>query len=197
MEEKEEETRGPVGPVRQPFEVHGSKFGHHPRRDSGQTSAMSITHTMLFLGVSEDPLDGDLPQCVDLLPARRLPKLLGKIQVLLPDMGRQEMLPSRIGAAPLPAGTGLLRRTAVGAPAVFVRGRMAEDLPLETDETVSTFIVSEILGAICILPPFSFCHLCPFLYIFLVGCGAGTAESLCFARQDPSRSFVRLTVVQE
>ena len=85
-----EESRGRQTrfPICQLFEVHGSKFKPHPFRDLGQTSIKGIAHTVFFLGIGKDALNGFLAFCVKLLIFWGISGIVGQFLIILPDVAQ-------------------------------------------------------------------------------------------------------------
>ena len=81
--------RQPPGfPPGQLFEIHSSKFEPHPVRDLSQTTVKGITHSVFFLGVSKDPLNGLFTPHVQFLVLGRVSGIIGQFFIVLPDMRR-------------------------------------------------------------------------------------------------------------
>ena len=142
--EQDSRKRGVVPtPICQLFQIHGSIFEPDPSRDCGQASVMCMSHRVFLLS-----------HRVDRFPSLRLSKLLHNIQVLLPDMCGQRLLPLLIGAAFCPAwavpASG--RGTSVYAFSVSVRGRMPQAFPSGADIGV----VYRVIGIVPrLISPFS------------------------------------------
>ena len=88
-EEKSEEmlkTRSIPTPHCQLFQIHGSIFKPHPVCDSGQTSMMRISHSVLLFCIGKYALYCFFSHGIYLFATFRLPKLLNQIEILLPYM---------------------------------------------------------------------------------------------------------------
>ena len=80
-------------PLGQFFQIHGSKFEPDPSSDCGQASVMCITHRVFLFRICKDTFDGLFPLGVDRLAQVGLSDALYDIQVSLPDVGREYLLP--------------------------------------------------------------------------------------------------------
>jgi len=80
-------------PFCQLFQTHGNIFKPHPTCDLGQTSMMRLTHRVFFFCVGKDTLDRSFAHGVDFFPSICSPKLLYKVQILLPDVGVRSVWP--------------------------------------------------------------------------------------------------------
>jgi hypothetical protein len=76
--------------------------------------------------VSENPFNSFFSHRIDLLSTLRFSQLFHKIQIFLPDVRGQQLLPLLIGSAQSLAGTVLavFRGAAVGSLSILVRSRM-------------------------------------------------------------------------
>lgn len=94
-----------------------------PVGNFGQASVMSITHSVVFFGDTKHHLDGMLAFGIQFLDVRCLSYGFYCIQIPLPDMPGQNLLPLFIGSAFLTVGTAfavLFADTAVGLFSIFV-----------------------------------------------------------------------------
>ena len=68
------------------FQIHGSKFKLHPVSYLGQASESRISHSVLLLGIGENPFNGFLPGLVHPLADRRTPGILCHLHIVAPDV---------------------------------------------------------------------------------------------------------------
>ena len=106
------------------FQIHGSKLKLDPSGDCGQASVVRITHCVLFFCVSKHSLNGLLAHRVNAFRIFCFSDTLYSIQIGLPDVSRQELLPFLICSTfrfvrAVPA---ILWRAAVTALSVLVGG---------------------------------------------------------------------------
>ena len=83
---KPEETGVFPTPICQLFQIHGSIFQPDPSCNRSQTSVVRITHRVFFFRIGKDPFNRFLSERIQVFALFRLPDLLGKLQVFLPDM---------------------------------------------------------------------------------------------------------------
>ena len=140
-------------PVRQLFQIYGSIFKPDPSCDCGQTSVVCITHGVFLLGVREYTLNALLALSVELFGVFVLSDFLRQIQILLPDVGGQQLLALLICSAHGLAWTipAILRGASVGPFAVLVRGGMAKTLPLWTNIFILHSVIGIVPGLVSIL----------------------------------------------
>ena len=155
-----------AAPKSQLFEIHGSKLKPHPMSDSGQTSVMSVTHAMFFLGVGKDPFNGLFAHRVNILASLCFPQLFHQVKVFLPDMGGEDTLALFVGSANLPAGTMLayLWSTAVSLFSIPAGGSVPELLAPGALKPVTLRVISKLPGMKFI---FAVRATCSFWYFFL------------------------------
>ena len=106
------------------FQIYGSKLKLDPSGDCGQASVVRITHCVLFFCVSKHSLNGLLAHRVNAFRIFCFSDTLYSIQIGLPDVSRQELLPFLICSTfrfvrAVPA---ILWRAAVTALSVLVGG---------------------------------------------------------------------------
>ena len=135
-------------PPGQLFEVHGSKLQPHPFGDLGQTSIKCITHTMLFLGVGKDPLNGFFAFGVKVPILGGIPGVVSQLLIIFPDMAQDGFHAVFGTGAQLPCGAlGTdLQVAAIFQVSVPVGGTVGQGLVVRADHAVIVFIIN-------ILPP--------------------------------------------
>ena len=102
-------------PICRLFQVHGSKFKPDPSGDGGQASVICITHRVFLLRSRKDPFEGFFSLSINLLAQVGLSDALHSVQVFLPDVGCEYLLPFFICLA---VGFGWAVDAVVGGAAV-------------------------------------------------------------------------------
>ena len=90
---KPEKRRPFPQPVCKLFQIHGSKLKLDPVRNTSQTSMVCITHRVFFLCIAKHALYAFFSQLIDLLTAFCFAELLNNIQIFLPYVGLEDLLP--------------------------------------------------------------------------------------------------------
>ena len=114
-------------PICQCFQIHGSIFKPDPSCNCGQTSVVCISHRVLFFCVCKDPLNGFFALCINFLRTLRLSNLFYQIQIFLPNVGCEYLLPFFIGSASCSAGavSAFLRSASVCPFSIPVSGSVS------------------------------------------------------------------------
>ena len=86
-------------PYRQLFQIHGSKFQPDPSCDGGQASVVCITHGVFFFCIRKDSFNRFFAFGIDVFATICLSDLFCQIQILLPDVSGEYLLPFFIGSA--------------------------------------------------------------------------------------------------
>ncbi len=102
-------------PLCQLFQIHGSIFKPHPSRNPGQTSVVCVTHGVFLFRICKNPLNGLFSLGINLLAQVGLSNALHNVQVFLPDVGCEYLLPFLVC---LTAGFGWAVDTVFGGAAV-------------------------------------------------------------------------------
>ena len=149
IEEKAEKMlkmRSIPTPHCQLFQIHGSIFKPHPVCDLGQTSMMRISHCVLLFRIGKYALYCFFSHGIYLFAALRLTKLLDQIEILLPYMRCQYLLPFLVSSTfPLErAVPAALWIAAVCSLSVFVCCRMSQNSAMPTGESVLKYRFSTI-----------------------------------------------------
>ena len=74
------------------FEVHGSKLKLDPFSNLSQASILSISHGMLLFRIRKYSLDCFFPFFVNLLYVRRMPVILSKLNIVVPNVNGYYLL---------------------------------------------------------------------------------------------------------
>ena len=132
------QTKAFPRPVCKLLQIHGSKFKPHPLRNAGQASHVGIAHRVFFFGVCKDTLNRFFAFLVNALTQICFADALYHIQILLPDVALNQLLPLAISTAFFSARAihTYARCTAVGAFSISVRGSVAQQLTGRADHTV-------------------------------------------------------------
>ena len=131
------------------FQIHGSIFKLHPVPYLGQASESRISHSVLLLGISENPFNGFLPSLVHPLADRRTPGILCHLHIIAPDVPGYHLRAVLALGAKMSGGTVTtdLWITFVFPVAVTVRRAVLQNMVLRTKNAVVIFVIH-------VLPPF-------------------------------------------
>ena len=111
-----------------------------------------ITHGVFLLGICEYSLNALFTLPVEHPCVLVLADFLSQVQILLPDVGGQQLLPLLVRTAPhlARASCAIFRCTAVGAFSILVRSGMAQDLALWTSKLVFHRIIGIVPGLVSV-----------------------------------------------
>lgn len=135
------------------FQIHGSKLKLDPSGDCGQASVVRITHCVLFFCVSKHSLNGLLAHRVNAFRIFCFSDTLYSIQIGLPDVSRQELLPFLICSTfrfvrAVPA---ILWRAAVDSFSILVRSGVPEFCSLWAEINILLRDIGVVPGTVGVL----------------------------------------------